>query len=536
MKQSIFSMVIFSIACIFWHCSVSETSGTASGAENAIAGVLYNPDTTVAVGVPISLRQATDQPDENTLVYFDTTDTYGEFSFNQGISEGIFVATYTYESKVVGTRTMVIPGDSDVVILLQPTYDATIVIPENIDSAVVWVAGDSSVTPVGAGDTLYIQSLPIGVKTLYLQHDSVVTTETVTIVETSSSSVNRVSSADVQNYHGSSSSIDIVLPEPDVSSQSNAIPVITTDTVPVHPIDTAHPIHLQWSDTIDVAINHPSYPLTSFMFKEEQEFKHLVWEQLDSSVYFIRNDTVIYKDYGIGTLRAVDTVTWREGIFYIRVEKYFDPRLNVHGGVHTYESVMIDTLRIMKTNMAVNTDSGSSCYEDDEGLCSLYGKLYDWEAAKDICPVGWRLPWNSEWRAIGEYITAQETLNRAYSDIWLVGPQLMDTLKLWWDESGDTIEVSGDHYGFSAFPAGYYDETTEEYKELHTSGTFWGIDDSDIEERTTIAWALRSNSKNFSRSAIQPLRSYDMDTGETIVVEYPDISKNRYSVRCVLDR
>ena len=37
------------------------------------------------------------------------------------------------------------------------------------------------------------------------------------------------------------------------------------------------------------------------------------------------------------------------------------------------------------------------CYDDDLKNCRKYGGLYTWEAAKQSCPDGWRLPTEKDW-------------------------------------------------------------------------------------------------------------------------------------------
>ncbi len=535
MKQSFISIFTLLIAFLLWHCSVQETSGTASGADNAIAGVVYNPDTTYAVGVTIALRQGNSLPEEKLFEEFTTTNEQGAFSFSNTVANGIIVIQKEYQSQTVAQRLAVSTGDRDLTILLQPTKDIPFIVPEYIDTALIWVAGDSSSITAVAGDTLNFTTIPLGLHTIFIQENNEITIDSVAIIHSSiPHSILESSSTTSDNAISSSAMSSSTL------SMSSSVSPGTTqtssaETIP-HPIDSANPIQFRWDDTLDMAVNHPPQPITATLLKESEQFEHIIWEPLDTTVFRLKGDTIVHHGYGIGRLRALDTVEWREGILYVRVEQYFDPRLNSHGGVTTYKSVEIDGMRIMKKNMNVAIESESSCYDESLAQCSLYGRLYNWDRAKESCPEGWRIPWNSEWRHIGEYITAQDSLNRAMSDIWLVGPYMMDTLNLWWNDQGNTIDVPGDHYRFSAFPAGKYDASTLSYSDLHRGATFWGIDDAEPENRTTIAWSLHSDSQNFTRSAIQSPRSYNTETGETIIETFPDLSQNRYSVRCILDQ
>ena len=37
------------------------------------------------------------------------------------------------------------------------------------------------------------------------------------------------------------------------------------------------------------------------------------------------------------------------------------------------------------------------CYEYEDENCDVYGRLYQWSAATEICPEGWHLPSDTEW-------------------------------------------------------------------------------------------------------------------------------------------
>lgn len=66
---------------------------------------------------------------------------------------------------------------------------------------------------------------------------------------------------------------------------------------------------------------------------------------------------------------------------------------------------MADGKQWTTRNLDVNTVP-SYCYEDAELTCRRYGRLYSWEAARQVCQSlghGWRLPTDDEWRQMAKH-------------------------------------------------------------------------------------------------------------------------------------
>ena len=97
--------------------------------------------------------------------------------------------------------------------------------------------------------------------------------------------------------------------------------------------------------------------------------------------------------------------------------------------------------------------SGSYNYPDgDAANESAYGLLYDWDTAKRICPDGWHLPTQEEWRNLMNEIDAKNEVT---------GKKLKSAK--YWNGSDD--------YGFAALPAGYWDG--DEYFGFGEGSSFW---------------------------------------------------------------
>ena len=103
-----------------------------------------------------------------------------------------------------------------------------------------------------------------------------------------------------------------------------------------------------------------------------------------------------------------------------------------------YKTVKIGKQIWMAENLNYNA-SGSVCYKNDSSNCQKYGRLYDWNTAKDACPSGWHLPSHEEWVELTDYVGGEE----------IAGKKLKSSSG--WNESGNGTDT----YGFSALPGGY---------------------------------------------------------------------------------
>ena len=92
---------------------------------------------------------------------------------------------------------------------------------------------------------------------------------------------------------------------------------------------------------------------------------------------------------------------------------------------------------------------GSMCYNNLDSNCDIYGRLYNWETAKTVCPSGWHLPSNAEWDVLVTYAGGE-----------------MSATSGWYSNSGT------DQYGFSALPGGY-GYSSGSFSLVGSSGYWW---------------------------------------------------------------
>jgi uncharacterized protein (TIGR02145 family)/uncharacterized repeat protein (TIGR02543 family) len=135
------------------------------------------------------------------------------------------------------------------------------------------------------------------------------------------------------------------------------------------------------------------------------------------------------------------------------------PGPNISYGGHTYKTVVIGGKAWMAENLNYQSTSGESwCYNDDNSNCDEYGRLYDWNTAKTVCPLGWHLPTRVEWNmlvtAVGGFSTAGKRLKATTG----------------WNSNGNGT----DDYGFSALPGGSrYHWDGSDFNDVGDFGFWW---------------------------------------------------------------
>jgi len=155
-----------------------------------------------------------------------------------------------------------------------------------------------------------------------------------------------------------------------------------------------------------------------------------------------------------------------------------------------YVYVTIGTRTWMAENLNYNANGskcgdGSTLSDENTTTCDIYGRLYNWFTATEVCPQSWHLPNKAEWSFLESYGTLLKATNG-------------------WDNNGQ------DTYGFSALPSGLgYPDDSFYYGNV---GRWW----SALEYDSGSAYSLIMSS-NF----------FDHLIG--------DVKSNLYSVRCVRD-
>jgi len=141
-----------------------------------------------------------------------------------------------------------------------------------------------------------------------------------------------------------------------------------------------------------------------------------------------------------------------------------------------YSWVRIGAQVWMAENLNYKT-SDSWCYKNEKTNCDKYGRLYNWEAAKKACPIGWHLPSDKEWKTLEIQLgmsqsEADDTGYRGTDE----GKKMKSTRG--WSSNGNGTNSSG----FNGLPGGY--AYTNACFHLGTNGYWW----SATEYSHTNAW------------------------------------------------
>jgi uncharacterized protein (TIGR02145 family) len=106
-----------------------------------------------------------------------------------------------------------------------------------------------------------------------------------------------------------------------------------------------------------------------------------------------------------------------------------------------YKTVTIGKQTWLGQNLAFKADSGFCPYEFRVNNIAVFGYLYNYETAKNVCPAHWHLPTNDEWSALIDYAGGQAD----------AGNKLKETGTDHWSI---THPVVTNELGFDALPGG----------------------------------------------------------------------------------
>jgi len=109
-----------------------------------------------------------------------------------------------------------------------------------------------------------------------------------------------------------------------------------------------------------------------------------------------------------------------------------------------YRTVAIGKQIWMADNLNYKA-SNSKCYENETLYCDKYGRLYNWNTARVVCPKGWHLPSDAEWNVLMKSINPT-----CYPKAQCANAGKLLKAKSDWNDNGNGVNI----YEFSALPGG----------------------------------------------------------------------------------
>ena len=138
---------------------------------------------------------------------------------------------------------------------------------------------------------------------------------------------------------------------------------------------------------------------------------------------------------------------------------------------NAYKSIKIGSQIWMAENLNFGTDSGSWCYDNKPMNCRKFGRLYDWEMATIVCPAGWHLPSDEEWKTLEKSLgmsndEANSSGNRGENS------NIGWKLKSKSDWGNSNVQAIYDN-GFNALPGGCYGTNEKAFYFKDSVGMFY---------------------------------------------------------------
>ncbi len=172
----------------------------------------------------------------------------------------------------------------------------------------------------------------------------------------------------------------------------------------------------------------------------------------------------------------------------------------------TYKTVKIGKQTWMAENLNYKV-SNSFCYEGKAENCKKYGRLYRYDAAKEACPDGWKLPSKLAW---------EKLLGTSFPDSIMKEhvPGMIDGVAGYGVKFESVIGLDDDPYGFNILPAGYA-RNASIFKQGSKIAYFWTSTLGSAKFGGLSSLLILTFASNASYLSINPLASF------------------AYSIRCI---
>lgn len=189
-------------------------------------------------------------------------------------------------------------------------------------------------------------------------------------------------------------------------------------------------------------------------------------------------------------LFALASIAWPQ-----RVDEHRGMMLLDSRDGQRYPTVMLGDILWFARDLNYATPE-SFCYADVEKNCSVYGRLYRWEAALSACPAGWHVSTEYEWQLLERWLGIEE--------------EYLENFGNRGTDQATRLKVGGDT-GFNVTYGGWRRWEDGEYEALGEHAAYWEATDSSFDR----AWHR------------------DVDVEDDMIWRSPVIKPYALSVRCV---
>ncbi len=138
----------------------------------------------------------------------------------------------------------------------------------------------------------------------------------------------------------------------------------------------------------------------------------------------------------------------------------------------TYCTIDIGSQRWMAENLRYTSDSSYLNPSNPTTVNQDYGRLYTYNQARKLCPEGWHLPTDDEWKQLESFTgIADNELHATTIRGTTQGAELKATEG--WEFAMDSNALATSTTGFKALPAGEWNPSFGPYFNLGTVASFW---------------------------------------------------------------
>ena len=149
---------------------------------------------------------------------------------------------------------------------------------------------------------------------------------------------------------------------------------------------------------------------------------------------------------------------------------------------------MAENLNYFDIEGAASSIKNDWCYWDKPENCESAGRLYTWTVAQRICPEGWRLPTNEDWRALLTAVGADSV-----NEILWTGSSKLKSISGWENDGSGT-----DDFGFTALPAGkrFFANVQDGFSFHGCSALMWSSTQAENGAADTLAFQMSLDCSN----------------------------------------